>query len=74
MAVRDNGSVELVSLRTSLRVVDKRTPPAAPPPSIVQIFNGPVFQGDVHGSQLAWGNNSVVQRQTNQSDQDGAVR
>ncbi|MFI6340799.1 hypothetical protein [Streptomyces sp. NPDC050535] len=27
------------------------------------VFNGPVIHGDVHGSQLAWGNNSVDQAQ-----------
>lgn len=76
-AVRDNGSVELVALRTSLPIMDKSTPPATPPPSIVQIFNGPVFHGDVHGIQVAWGNHSVVQQQTHhsdQSDQDGVDR
>ncbi|MBU3866232.1 hypothetical protein KN815_19830 [Streptomyces sp. 4503] len=27
------------------------------------VFNGPVIHGDVRGSQLAWGNNSVSQNQ-----------
>ncbi|MFB7589929.1 right-handed parallel beta-helix repeat-containing protein [Streptomyces sp. NPDC056169] len=61
-AVRHNGLVDLVELRTSLPVVRSKEP--APPPQILQVFNGPVFNGPVHDVQLAWNNDHVVQQQT----------
>ncbi len=63
-AVRHNGLVELASLRTSLPVVKESTEPAAPPPTIVNNFNAPVFNAEVHGVQLAWNNTQAVQQQT----------
>lgn len=66
-AVQHNGRVELVSLSTSLPVVERTT--ATPEPTVVNNFYGPVFNAAVHGAQLAWNNNSVIQQQT---DQDGA--
>ena len=32
------------------------TEPAEPPPTIVNNFNAPVFNDEVHGVQLAWNN------------------
>ncbi|ALO08298.1 hypothetical protein AQF52_2703 [Streptomyces venezuelae] len=63
VAVRHNGLVDLTSLRTSLPVVRHKEKPAAPP-QILQVFNGPVFNGPVHDVQLAWNNGHVVQQQT----------
>ncbi|MFI9207246.1 right-handed parallel beta-helix repeat-containing protein [Streptomyces sp. NPDC053253] len=72
VAVRHNGLVDLVSLRTSLPVVRHKEKPAAPP-QIVQVlnnpvFNGPVFNGPVHDVQLAWNNGHVVQQQQTEGD------
>ncbi|MFD8464559.1 right-handed parallel beta-helix repeat-containing protein [Streptomyces cyaneofuscatus] len=61
-AVRHNGLVELVSLRTSLPVVES-TEPAEPPPTIINNFNAPVFNDEVHGVQLAWNNTTAIQQQ-----------
>ncbi|MFB7354400.1 right-handed parallel beta-helix repeat-containing protein [Streptomyces gardneri] len=63
VAVRHNGLVDLTSLRTSLPVVRHKEKPATPP-QILQVFNGPVFNGPVHDVQLAWNNGHVVQQQT----------
>ncbi|MFE9865479.1 right-handed parallel beta-helix repeat-containing protein [Streptomyces sp. NPDC005506] len=63
-AVKDNGRVDLVSLRTSLPVV-KQIEPVERPPTIVNNYGGPVFNAEVHGAQLAW-NNNVTQQQTNE--------
>lgn len=68
-AVQHNGRVDLVSLRTSRPVVERSPEPAPPPTQIVNNYYGPVFNAAVHGVQLAWNNNEVVQQQT---DQDGA--
>ncbi|MGW3734201.1 right-handed parallel beta-helix repeat-containing protein [Streptomyces sp. NPDC005148] len=64
-AVKDNGRVDLVSLRTSLPVV-KQIEPVERPPTIVNNYGGPVFNAEVHGAQLAWNNNNVTQQQTNE--------
>ncbi|KUM78280.1 right-handed parallel beta-helix repeat-containing protein [Streptomyces curacoi] len=70
LAVLHNGLVELVSLRTSLRVVQRNTEPAAPPPTtVINNFYGPVFHEAVHNAQLAWNNAEVVQQQNNESRQ-----
>jgi hypothetical protein len=65
VAVQDNGRVDLVSLRTSLSV-KQITKPVGHPPTTVNNFNGPVFNAAVHGAQLAWNNNHVIQQQTNE--------
>ncbi|MYR94615.1 MULTISPECIES: right-handed parallel beta-helix repeat-containing protein [unclassified Streptomyces] len=63
--VRHNGLVDLVSLHTSLPVVEEEsTEPAGPPPTIVNNFNAPVFNDEVHGVQLAWNNTTAIQQQT----------
>ncbi|MEW1723451.1 right-handed parallel beta-helix repeat-containing protein [Streptomyces sp. NPDC093109] len=69
VAVQDNGRVDLVSLRTSLPVVKQIAKPVERPPTIVNNYAGPVFNGDAHGIQLAWNNHNAIQRQTNE---DGA--
>ncbi|MFJ8659050.1 right-handed parallel beta-helix repeat-containing protein [Streptomyces sp. NPDC093795] len=61
-AVRHNGRVELVSLRTSLPVVQIR--PAEPAPTIINNYTGPVIHGPVHNSQFTWNNKNVNQHQT----------
>lgn len=61
--MRHNGLVELVSLRTSLPVVES-TEPAEQPPTIINNFNAPVFNDEVHGVQLAWNNTTAIQQQT----------
>nr|WP_233841935.1 hypothetical protein [Streptomyces microflavus] len=66
--VRHNGLVELVSLRTSLPVVEQDTEPVVPPQTIVNNFNAPVFNAEVHGVQLAWNNNEAVQQQTGEGE------
>ncbi|WP_407548067.1 right-handed parallel beta-helix repeat-containing protein [Streptomyces sp. Pv4-95] len=66
VAVQDNGLVDLVSLRTSLPVVKQVVKPVERPPMIVNNFHGPVFNAAVHGAQLAWNNNNVIQQQTNE--------
>ncbi|MFI9111073.1 right-handed parallel beta-helix repeat-containing protein [Streptomyces venezuelae] len=63
VAVIGNGRVDLVGLRTSLKVVRHPEKPAGPPPQIVNIFNGPVFNGPVRDIQVAWGNENVSQHQ-----------
>ncbi|MET9361079.1 right-handed parallel beta-helix repeat-containing protein [Streptomyces sp. NPDC006632] len=66
VAVQDNGRVDLVSLRTSLPVVKQLAKPAERPAMIVNHYEGPVFNAEVHGAQLAWNNNSVIQEQTSE--------
>ncbi|MFC9236486.1 right-handed parallel beta-helix repeat-containing protein [Streptomyces decoyicus] len=66
VAVQDNGRVDLVSLRTSLPVVEQVTKPVELPPTIVNNYYGPVFHAAVHGAQLAWNNNNAIQQQTNE--------
>ncbi|WP_137991816.1 right-handed parallel beta-helix repeat-containing protein [Streptomyces vilmorinianum] len=63
-AVQHNGRVDLVALRTTLAVVRTADHPAEPAPTI--IHTGPVIHGDVHNSQIAWGNENVTQQQTNE--------
>jgi hypothetical protein len=65
-AVLHNGRVDLASLRTSLPVVEQPEEPAGPPQTIINHFEGPVFNAEVHGAQFAWNNDNVVQRQTNE--------
>ncbi|MFC9245933.1 right-handed parallel beta-helix repeat-containing protein [Streptomyces sp. NPDC057136] len=72
VAVQDNGRVDLVSLRTSLPVVKLTEKPVEPPPTIINNYDGPVFNGDVHGVQVAWNNNKVIQQQTNNEDGSSA--
>ncbi|MET9536582.1 right-handed parallel beta-helix repeat-containing protein [Streptomyces sp. NPDC006553] len=67
-AVRHNGHVELISLRTSLPVVRESTPPPAPAPTIIN--QGPVIHGDVHGTQFAWNNETVTQNQQQTEGED----
>ncbi|MFI8522189.1 right-handed parallel beta-helix repeat-containing protein [Streptomyces sp. NPDC085481] len=67
VAVVHRGLVELVSLRTSLRIVVKEPEPE-PPPTIVH-QHGPVINGPVSRSTFIWDNNHVVQWQ---SDEDGS--
>ncbi|WSA00129.1 right-handed parallel beta-helix repeat-containing protein [Streptomyces sp. NBC_00841] len=69
VAVQDNGRVDLVSLRTSLPIVKQIVKPVERPPTIVNNYDGPVFNAEVHGAQLAWNNNKVIQQQT---DEDGS--
>ncbi|MGW7591260.1 right-handed parallel beta-helix repeat-containing protein [Streptomyces rubiginosohelvolus] len=66
VAVQDNGRVDLVSLRTSLPVVKQIAKPVERPPTIVNNYDGPVFNAEVHGAQLAWNNSNVIQQQTNE--------
>ncbi|GGZ45751.1 right-handed parallel beta-helix repeat-containing protein [Streptomyces subrutilus] len=66
LAVLDNGHVDLTGLRTTLRVVAQPAEPAGPAPTVVNHFNGPVFNAAVHGAQLAWNNTHAVQQQTNE--------
>ncbi|MFJ2933689.1 right-handed parallel beta-helix repeat-containing protein [Streptomyces sp. NPDC087219] len=63
VAVIGNGRVETVGLRTSLKVVRHTEKPAGPPQQIINIFNGPVFNGPVRDIQVAWGNENVSQDQ-----------
>ncbi|MEV0413527.1 right-handed parallel beta-helix repeat-containing protein [Streptomyces sp. NPDC050448] len=65
-AVQDNGRVDLVSLRTSLPVVQETAPPVERPPTVVNNFYGPVFNAAVYGAQLSWNNGNVIQQQTNE--------
>ena len=70
-AVLHNGLVELVSLRTSLRVVERPTEPAPPPvTTVINNFNGPVINGTVQNANLAWNNANVVQQQTHTDGAD----
>ncbi|MEU6879537.1 right-handed parallel beta-helix repeat-containing protein [Streptomyces sp. NPDC046712] len=64
--VQHNGRVDLVALHTSLPVVRKPDRQAEPAQTI--IHTGLVIHGDVHGSQFAWGNENVIQQQTNEED------
>ncbi|MFF9017462.1 right-handed parallel beta-helix repeat-containing protein [Streptomyces sp. NPDC014870] len=66
VAVIHNGRVELVGLRTSLKVVDK-TVRTVDQPTVIHV-DGPYIAGSVYKSQLAWNNDSVTQ---NQSNEDG---
>ncbi|MGW4161680.1 right-handed parallel beta-helix repeat-containing protein [Streptomyces sp. NPDC004788] len=63
-AVRHNGRVDLIDLRTSLPVVRQTDEVPEPAPMNVYNYHGPVFNQPVHGSQLAWNNQNVVQQQT----------
>lgn len=67
-AVLHNGSVELVSLRTSLPVVRKTLRTADRTPTVINQI-GPVIHGDVHGGQFAWNNDHVTQHQQNEGDE-----
>jgi len=66
--VRHNGLVELVSLRTSRPVVEQSTELVVPAQTIVNNFNAPVFNAEVHGVQLAWNNTEAVQQQTGEGE------
>ncbi|MEU6218482.1 right-handed parallel beta-helix repeat-containing protein [Streptomyces sp. NPDC047022] len=66
VAVQHNGRVGLVSLRTSLPVIKQIAQPTESPTTIVNNYEGPVFTAPVHGAQLAWNNNNVIQRQNNE--------
>ncbi|WP_225803575.1 right-handed parallel beta-helix repeat-containing protein [Streptomyces sp. NK15101] len=66
-AVLHNGRVELVSLQTSLPVVRKAVRTVDQTPTVVNHI-GPVFHGDVHGSQFAWNNDRVTQHQRTEGD------
>ncbi|WP_328538233.1 right-handed parallel beta-helix repeat-containing protein [Streptomyces sp. NBC_00344] len=66
VAVQHNGRVDLGSLRTSLPVVEKITQPIASPPTIVNNYDGPVFNAPVQGIQLAWNNINAIQQQANE--------
>ncbi|MFG3040456.1 right-handed parallel beta-helix repeat-containing protein [Streptomyces sp. NPDC048330] len=67
-AVVHNGRVDLVALRSGLRVVHRAAPPAAPAPTIVNRFLGPVIHGDVHDAQFAWDNDHVSQHLRTEGD------
>ncbi|MER5204032.1 right-handed parallel beta-helix repeat-containing protein [Streptomyces sp. NPDC002825] len=69
-ALVGNGRVDTAGLRTSLRILRHAEKPAGPPPRIVNIFNGPVFNGPVQDVQMAWGNTHVVQNKT-ETDTEG---
>ncbi|MFE6854232.1 right-handed parallel beta-helix repeat-containing protein [Streptomyces sp. NPDC057674] len=71
VAVVGNGRVETVRLRTSLKVLRHAEKPAGPPQQIINIFNGPVFNGPVHDIQVAWGNENVSQHQ-DRTEGDGS--
>ncbi|MFF7527573.1 right-handed parallel beta-helix repeat-containing protein [Streptomyces bobili] len=63
MGVQHNGRVDLVSLHTSLPVVERVPEPAPPAVQVVNHhYHGPVFNAAVHGVQLAWNNDEVTQR------------
>ncbi|WP_310717819.1 right-handed parallel beta-helix repeat-containing protein [Streptomyces lydicus] len=66
VAIQKNGRVDLISLRTSLPVVKLTAKPVERPSTIVNNYVGPVFNAEVHGAQLAWNNNNVIQQQTNE--------
>ncbi|WP_329278531.1 right-handed parallel beta-helix repeat-containing protein [Streptomyces sp. NBC_00691] len=69
VAVIGNGRVDTAGLRTSLRIVRHAEKPAGPPQQIINIFNGPVFNGPVRDIQVAWGNENVHQdQQTTEGD------
>ncbi|MEU6254614.1 right-handed parallel beta-helix repeat-containing protein [Streptomyces sp. NPDC047043] len=71
LAVLHNGLVELVSLRTRLRVVERPAEPTPPPvTTVVNNFNGPVIYGAVQNANLAWNNAHVVQQQTHTDGAD----
>ncbi|MFE0648000.1 right-handed parallel beta-helix repeat-containing protein [Streptomyces sp. NPDC059534] len=70
-AVVHNGHVDLHALRTSLPVVRKAAP-AAPAPTVVHHYDGPVFHAEVHGAQFAWNNETVTQNQQQTEGDDPA--
>lgn len=63
-AVVDNGRVERVRLRTSLPVVHQTIRTVEQTPTVINNFNGTVFNGSVVNSQIAWNNESVTQNRT----------
>ncbi|MFF8377318.1 right-handed parallel beta-helix repeat-containing protein [Streptomyces sp. NPDC015661] len=63
VALVGNGRVDAVRLRTSLRVLRHPEKPAGPAPQVVNIFNGPVFNGPTRNLQVAYDNTHVVQHQ-----------
>ena len=65
VAVLHNGRVALVSLRTSLPVTEQAAQPAGNPTTIVNHYEGPVFNAPVHGAQLMWNNINAIQQQAN---------
>lgn len=66
-AVKHNGRVDLVSLRTSLPVVEEKVHTVEPTPTIINQI-GPVFHGSVTNSQFSWNNDNVVQQQIEGDD------
>ena len=66
VAVQNNGRVDLVALRTSLPVVEQIPQSVESSQTIVNHYEGPVFNVPVHGAQLAWNNINVIQQQTNE--------
>ncbi|MFF3935955.1 right-handed parallel beta-helix repeat-containing protein [Streptomyces phaeofaciens] len=68
-AAQHNGLIELVSLDTSLPVVESAPEPAAPPPTtVVNNYYGPVINDAVTNCQFFWNNTQVIQR----TDRNGA--
>lgn len=66
VAVQHNGRIGLVSLRTSLPITKQIAQPTEKPTTIVNNYEGPVFNAAVHGTQLAWNNINAIQQQTNE--------
>ncbi|MER7515168.1 right-handed parallel beta-helix repeat-containing protein [Streptomyces sp. NPDC126499] len=62
VAVVGNGLVDVVNLRTSLRVIERPAEPERPP-TVVHQYHGPVIHGPVSQAQFAWGNENVTQNQ-----------
>jgi hypothetical protein len=68
-AAQHNGLIELVSLDTSLPVVESAPETAAPPPTtVVNNYYGPVINDAVTNCQFFWNNAQVIQR----TDRNGA--
>ncbi|MGI5139363.1 MULTISPECIES: hypothetical protein [unclassified Streptomyces] len=65
VAVQHNGRIDLVSLRTSLPTTERIPQPAENPTTIVNNYQGPVFNASVHDIVPAWNNTNVSQQQAN---------
>ncbi|MDT9690753.1 right-handed parallel beta-helix repeat-containing protein [Streptomyces sp. P9(2023)] len=70
-AVRHDGRVDIVGLRSSLPVVRETVRTVdQPQQTIINHYDGTVFIGPVNNSQIAWDNQQVIQRQTNEDGAD----
>ncbi|MEU4268229.1 right-handed parallel beta-helix repeat-containing protein [Streptomyces sp. NPDC026092] len=66
VAVLDNGRVEIISLRTSLKVLQKTVRTVEEKTTTVINVDGLYVAGSVHNSQIAFNNDQVTQRQSNE--------